>query len=510
MIFIILFLFILIFPVFANSEELSRIYQLDEITVTEEKVKEEQQTSNSTVVIPELLLQGISSNLDGALFRQPGVDVQRLQEIGGALDDDSIKIRGFEARRIILAMDGRTLNTPGTAGGYFIDWTTIPLTNIEKIYIIKGVSDPRYGNTLGGVINLVTKKPSEKPVFEFQAMKGKYDTDKLSFFHSWKPSNFEYSIGGNYVKSDGYLRNGNFEVKNVTVYAGYSLPWDGKIKTNLAYSWVKKGFIVNNRKSKDYDSPDYDKPLDDRYPASDGEIMYGGMGAYPEDGSWWKRERFNFDIGYEQALFGGFFDIRLWKNYAEREAYNTRKSLNRVFHKKWFDDKSYGMDGSYKITLGSHDIAFGFDYTRFKDAGDKNYSDDFRAPFRNDNYVNSKIFGIYLMDDYHISKNFTVTPGIRYSYYEGKAGPAGELEEIKDISMDGIVPSLKFTYNYDKNSLVYLSFARALRMPTPPEHYWHYSPDAGVYQEIYPLRRRTDLWFRVDGKQSCQQKLQLK
>jgi len=64
--------------------------------------------------------------------------------------------------------------------------------------------------------------------------------------------------------------------------------------------------------------------------------MYGGMGAYPEDGSWWKRERFNFDIGYEQALFGGFFDIRLWKNYAEREAYNTRKSLNRVFHKKWF------------------------------------------------------------------------------------------------------------------------------------------------------------------------------
>jgi outer membrane receptor protein involved in Fe transport len=209
--------------------------------------------------------------------------------------------------------------------------------------------------------------------------------------------------------------------------------------------------------------------------------MYGGMGAYPEDGSWWKRERFNFDIGYEQALFGGFFDIRLWKNYAEREAYNTRKSLNRVFHKKWFDDKSYGMDGSYKITLGSHDIAFGFDYTRFKDAGDKNYSDDFRAPFRKDNYVNSKIFGIYLMDDYHISKNFTVTPGIRYSYYEGKAGPAGELEEIKDISMDGIVPSLKFTYNYDKNSLVYLSFARALRMPTPPEHNWHYSPDAGVY-----------------------------
>ncbi len=146
------------------------------------KIKEEQSTPNATVVIPELLLQGISSNLDGALFRQPGVDVQRLQEIGGALDDDSIKIRGFGSRRITLAYDGRILNTPGTAGGYFIDWTTVPLTNIEKIYIIKGVSDPRYGNTLGGVINLITRKPLEKPEFEVQAMKARYDTDKFSFF----------------------------------------------------------------------------------------------------------------------------------------------------------------------------------------------------------------------------------------------------------------------------------------------------------------------------------------
>ncbi len=493
-------LFVFLFYSTAFCEDATKIYQLDEITVSEEKIKEEQSTPNSTVVIPELLLQGISSNLDGALFRQPGVDVQRLQEIGGALDDDSIKIRGFGARRITLAYNGRILNTPGTAGGYFIDWTTVPLTNIEKIYIIKGVSDPRYGNTLGGVINLITRKPKEKPEFEVQAMKARYDTDKLSFFHSWKPSQFEYSISGNYVKSDGYLRNGNFDVKNFNLYAGYSLPWDGKIKVNFGYSWVKKGFIVNNRKSKDYDSLDYNDPKDSRYPASDGEIMYGGMGAYPEDGSWWKREKYTFDIGYEQALFGGVFDIRLWKNYAEREAYNTRKSHNRVFHKKWFDDKSYGADGSYKLSIDKHDITFGFDFTRFKDGGDKNYSDDFRAHFQNSNYVNSEIIGIYLMDDFHITKEFTITPGIRYSSYEGKAGPAGREEGIKDISMDGIAPSLKLTYTYDKNSLVYLSLARALRMPTPPEHYWHYSPDAGVYTGDLPFKKEDGLMIQGGWK----------
>ncbi len=497
-IFCILFFLSIFSSVFA--EEVSKIYQLDEITVSEEKIKEEMETPNATVVIPELLLQGISLNLDGALFRQTGIDVQRIQEIGGALDDESIKIRGFGARRITIAFDGRILNTPGTAGGYFIDWTTIPLANIDKIFIIKGISDPRYGNTLGGIINLIPKKPKEKPVFEIQAMKGRYDTDKLSFFHSWKPSQFEYSISGSYVKSDGYLKNGHFEVKNFTLYTGYILPWDGKIKTNFGYSWVKKGFIVNNRKSKNYDNPDYNNPIDGNYPASDGEIMYGGMGAYPEDGSWWKRERFNFDIGYEQALFGGIFDIRIWKNYAEREAYNTRKALNRIFHKKWFDDKSYGVDGSYKVIIDKHDIAFGFDYIRFKDGGDKNYPDDFRPTFQNANYVNSEIVGIYLMDDFHITPSFTITAGLRYSSYDGKAGPAGKAEGIQDISMHGIAPSVKITYTYEKNSLIYLSSAKALRMPTPPEHYWHYSPDAGVYTGYLPFKKESGLMIQGGWK----------
>lgn len=54
-------------------------------------------------------------------------------------------------------------------------------------------------------------------------MKARYDTDKFSFFHLWKPSQFEYLIIGNYLKSDSYLRNGDFEVKNLNFYVGYNV-----------------------------------------------------------------------------------------------------------------------------------------------------------------------------------------------------------------------------------------------------------------------------------------------
>ncbi|MCX7856933.1 MAG: TonB-dependent receptor [Deltaproteobacteria bacterium] len=475
------------------------MYQLETITISEERLKEEERSPHSTVTSPELLLQGKSVNLDGALLRLPGIDVQRLQEVGGALDDESIKLRGFGSRRIALTLDGRLLNTPGTAGGYFIDWTAIPLSNIEKIVVTKGYSEPKYGNFLG-VINLISKKPKEKAELEVQAMKADFNTEKITFFHAWKPSKLEYSISGNYVKSDGYLRNGHYEVRNLQLYVGHLMPFDGKFKVNFGYSWLKKGFIVNNRISNDYDNPNYDLPLNRRYPASDGEIMYGGMGTYPEDGSWWKRERFNFDIGYEQSLYLGIAEIRFWKNYAEREAYNTRRALNRVFHKKWYDDKSYGGDGSYRFTFNSHQITFGFDYVRFQDDGDKNLSDDFRPPFRNRNYVNSETLGVYFTDDFQLATGLTISPGLRYVSYDGNAGPSGRKEGIKDLHMEGLSPSIRLTYNWNARSLFYLAMTQVLRVPTPPEHYWHYSPDAGVYTGDLPLRKEKGLMVQVGWK----------
>ncbi|MCX8069690.1 MAG: TonB-dependent receptor plug domain-containing protein, partial [Thermodesulfovibrionales bacterium] len=237
-------------PLYASDNGAKKIFQLDEVAVSDTVIKQEETTPNMSVIIPELLLQGIGSTLDSALFRQTGIDVRRTQEVGGALDDESIKIRGFGSNRIQLSIDGRVLNNSGTAGGYFIDWSSVTLNNIDRIEVIKGVSDPRYGNILGGVINLVTKKPSDKPLLEAQALYGDFGTRTMSFFHSYKPSRFEYSISGGYTYSDGYLWNGSFTEKNINLYGAYEFPWDGKLKLDLQTVELKKGFIVSNRLSK--------------------------------------------------------------------------------------------------------------------------------------------------------------------------------------------------------------------------------------------------------------------
>lgn len=495
---ILLILFILVWPLqhclAAEDKKVPQLFQLQEIEVSEQELKADAETPNMTVIKPEILLQGMGTTLDGALKRQPGVDVQRLQEVGGAMDDDSIKIRGFGARRILVTIDGRPLNTPGTAGGYFIDWTTIPLNNIQRIELIKGVSDPRYGNTLGGVINLVTKKPQSQPKFELQGGLGNFNTITGNFYHGWKPGVFEYTVSGGYSSSSGYLRNGNFRIKNINTYAGLNLPWQGKVFANVQFLSVTKGFLVNNRLSKNFDSFLYNSNNGSRFPASDGDIMYGGMGAYPEDGSFWTKDRIVLDVNYEQKVTDqGLFKARFWKNWGQREAYNTRMNLNRVFHKKWFDDASYGADGSYRHTLKNHTFTLGVDYWRFLDRGDKLFSDDFRyknpaAVKQNGNYVNSEILGLYIMDDIKFKEKFILTPGLRYSWMEAKPGSAGRADPdliTESLTQDGVSPSLKFTYLMGPDSLAYFSVSRALRLATPPEYYWHYTQDNEPYSSFF-------------------------
>lgn len=491
----------------------TKLFQLDEVVVTSDDLTAEMTTPNMEVIDPDRFPLSLGGTLDTVLERQPGLQVQRIQQLGTAIDDDSIKIRGFGARRLKVSRNGRLMNTSGVAGGYFIDWNQMPLYNVENVEVIKGVADPRFGNVLGGVVNLVLKKPPrDAPRTEVSALYGSYNSWGASLYHGYKPGRFEYSIAARRMDSDGYLWNGEQRFTNVDLHLGYDLPTDTYLWADVLYSKQKKGFIVPNRVSARYNTPGYSQAINGDYPASDGEYMYGGMGATPEPGSWWEKERWLFEVGAKQDFKRfGQLELRYWQNHGDREAYNTRASLDRVFHKKFLDDRSWGLDGSYTLDLGDHTVTAGATYDYLKDDGDENYSDDFRAAFTNGYYVAAKNLGVYTMADLRFfDKKLWITPGVRYESYDGVSGPGGEVEEIPDISMSGWAPSLKVAYNYGKNSLAYVSAARALRMPTPPEHYWHYDPDdAGVDTSGLPFDKEDGLMLQAGWRTLLPSKTQI-
>ena len=99
----------------------------------------------------------LSSPASGAelLELSPGVRVQKSQGGGG-----SPVIRGFEANRVLIVVDGVRMNNAIYRSGHLQNSITIDPNNIERAEVIFGSSSVGYGSdALGGVIHYYTKSP---------------------------------------------------------------------------------------------------------------------------------------------------------------------------------------------------------------------------------------------------------------------------------------------------------------------------------------------------------------
>lgn len=95
------------------------------------------------------------ANTADILIQSGQVFVQKSQSGGG-----SPVIRGFEASRILLMVDGVRLNNAIFRGGHLQNIITVDNMILDRVEVIYGPSSTIYGSdALGGVVNLFTKKP---------------------------------------------------------------------------------------------------------------------------------------------------------------------------------------------------------------------------------------------------------------------------------------------------------------------------------------------------------------
>jgi len=148
--------------------------------------------------------------------------------------------------RVLYLIDGVPV-MPGDSGD--IKWDLVPASQIEQVEIIKGAGSALYGsNALGGVVNIITKKATNRPLTQLRYSAGFYDepaypewqwTERLLHFddldidHTRTISdhlNLFAAFGRH--QSTGYYQNGHFQRWN----AAGKLHWKVNPTSNLTLS----------------------------------------------------------------------------------------------------------------------------------------------------------------------------------------------------------------------------------------------------------------------------------
>ena len=139
------------------------------LSVARSRSKRNKIAEKVNIITSERIKQSVIQSGADILELSPGVRIQKSQGGGG-----SPVLRGFEANRVLLVVDGVRMNNAIYRSGHLQNAITIDPHNLERVEVIFGSSSVGYGSdALGGVIHYYTKTPdinsTEKNKNEFHS-----------------------------------------------------------------------------------------------------------------------------------------------------------------------------------------------------------------------------------------------------------------------------------------------------------------------------------------------------
>lgn len=391
-------------------------FYLDEIVVTANRTEVSLLDSNAnvSVVTREEIENKHFKDLGEAIKGLPGVNVQNMGSSGEAYADNALYING--SKNVVFLIDGVRINFNGSDAEKFSSADFINMDTIERIEVLKGSASTLYGSDAqGGVINIVTRKGSEKNINKLSISRGSFSNENYSLSQSGSRNGYNWLVSANKKISgsfkDGYGRKIPESINAETFSFKFGKNFDENNNLTFLYNQYKSNYM----KIKPKKGTDYAKTA----------RQYG------------EKNNNNFLMTFEHK-----FD----KNTTNSLSFtrNRKKVLDNTY---FYDQTNIGISDQFTRRAGKHHtIVSGFEYT--KDSIDKLQS------VRNKDF-NNKAF--YLQDIWNFSEKFNLTTGIR--------------EDWHSVYGNQNSKSVTFGYNQSKYTNYYASYKEFFIAPTVAQLY---------------------------------------
>lgn len=218
-------------------------FSLDAMTVEAKRPDWESKLSPGTVnIVRPDEFKGEQKSLPDLLLTVPGVHVR---EVNGKGQYTTVTMRGSTAAQVGIFIDGVLANLGGDTA---VDLSTIPVKNVERIEVYRGYIPSRFGGTfMGGVINIVTKKPETTDV-SLEVGKSSYGGKRGSMEITAPLGDGSIMVGTNYESSDGDFKYKNYAAERYLPYGEQQIAGQQKVIDNFnneTIDYMTKGAVIN-------------------------------------------------------------------------------------------------------------------------------------------------------------------------------------------------------------------------------------------------------------------------
>ncbi|MGI8581082.1 MAG: TonB-dependent receptor plug domain-containing protein, partial [Chitinophagaceae bacterium] len=295
-------------------------------------------------------------------------------DAGNGIGYTGIRIRGTDATRINMTLNGIPYNDAESQGIYFVDLPDI-VSSVSSIQVQRGVGTSSNGaGAFGATINLATNEINDSMYQEFNNSYGSFNTWKhtLKIGSGLLGKHFTTEGRGPLINSDGFIDRAKTNLKSFYVSTAYlssrnSLRlniFSGKEKTYQAWYGVAESYLDSNRT---YNSAGNEKPgtpyenETDNYTQTHYQLFYNH-----KLNSLWAFNSAVFltrGLGYYEQYKAG----EKFKSYSLPDYNNGSSVINKtdLIRQLWLDNYFYGTIFSFQKQTNKSRFTLGGGWNKY-------------------------------------------------------------------------------------------------------------------------------------------------
>src|ERR1700712_671566 len=197
-----------------NNKKFNDTSYLQPVEVKAVKVDDKAPFAKTNLTKKEIEQNNLGQDLPFLLNQTPGVVIN--SDAGNGIGYTGIRIRGSDATRINVTINGIPYNDAESQGTYFVDLPDIA-SSVNSIQIQRGVGTSSNGaGAFGATINLSTNEVNKKPYAEINNTFGSFTTWKNTVKAGSGLIDGHFTIDARLsrISSDGYIDRATSNLKS--------------------------------------------------------------------------------------------------------------------------------------------------------------------------------------------------------------------------------------------------------------------------------------------------------